>query len=248
MGLFGKKGKGPCLICHEREGTKKVADGAICDDCFAKCGPFIFGLRSKTLDQIQTAINDNERNRELGVAYKCTKKAEKYLEVDENNKLWRAPRFSLDIFFTYDDIVSFELLENGNTVTKGGIGSAVAGGALFGGAGAMVGAVTGTKRTNQEITQYCIKIITRNASCPEVYVDFLPAGKVKSNGILYRSYAASAQSVLTMLTLMTDEQKAESKNGSISAADEIAKYKKLLDDGAITQEEFDMKKKQLLGI
>lgn len=32
------------------------------------------------------------------------------------------------------------------------------------------------------------------------------------------------------------------------AADEIKKYKELLDMGAITQEEFDLKKKQLLGI
>ena len=35
---------------------------------------------------------------------------------------------------------------------------------------------------------------------------------------------------------------------STSPADEIAKYKELLDSGAITQEEFDAKKKQLLGL
>ena len=33
-----------------------------------------------------------------------------------------------------------------------------------------------------------------------------------------------------------------------SAADEILKYKQLLDMGAITQEEFDIKKKQLLEL
>ena len=32
----------------------------------------------------------------------------------------------------------------------------------------------------------------------------------------------------------------------ISAPDELGKYKKLLDDGAITQEEYDRKKAQLL--
>lgn len=42
---------------------------------------------------------------------------------------------------------------------------------------------------------------------------------------------------------------AHSSNGvSTSSADEIAKFKKLLDDGTITQEEFDAKKKQLLGL
>ena len=34
----------------------------------------------------------------------------------------------------------------------------------------------------------------------------------------------------------------------ISAAEEIKKFKELLDSGIITQEEFDAKKKQLLGI
>ena len=33
-----------------------------------------------------------------------------------------------------------------------------------------------------------------------------------------------------------------------SCADEILKYKELMDDGIITQEEFDAKKKQLLGL
>ena len=35
---------------------------------------------------------------------------------------------------------------------------------------------------------------------------------------------------------------------TISAADELKKYKELLDMGAITQDEFDAKKKQLLGL
>ena len=35
---------------------------------------------------------------------------------------------------------------------------------------------------------------------------------------------------------------------AVSSADEIVKYKKLLDDGIITQEEFDAKKKQLLNL
>ena len=35
---------------------------------------------------------------------------------------------------------------------------------------------------------------------------------------------------------------------NVSAADEITKFKQLLDTGIITQEEFDAKKKQLLGL
>jgi predicted Zn-dependent peptidase len=34
----------------------------------------------------------------------------------------------------------------------------------------------------------------------------------------------------------------------VSTADELKKFKELLDSGVITQEEFDAKKKQLLGL
>lgn len=44
------------------------------------------------------------------------------------------------------------------------------------------------------------------------------------------------------------ENATEQSNEHLSAADEILKFKKLLDIGAITQEEYDEKKKQLLGL
>lgn len=40
----------------------------------------------------------------------------------------------------------------------------------------------------------------------------------------------------------------KSKNTVISPVEELKKYKELLDGGIITQEEFDAKKKQLLGL
>lgn len=43
-------------------------------------------------------------------------------------------------------------------------------------------------------------------------------------------------------------ERAVSNELRINVPDEISKYKKLLDDGTITQEEFDAKKKQLLGL
>ena len=43
-------------------------------------------------------------------------------------------------------------------------------------------------------------------------------------------------------------EKNEEKDAKSSNADELKKYKELLDSGIITQEEFDAKKKQLLGL
>ena len=56
--------------------------------------------------------------------------------------------------------------------------------------------------------------------------------------------------------LTEDEAKAEMEKqnaptqvvAETSAADELKKFKELLDMGVITQEEFDAKKKQLLGL
>ncbi len=39
----------------------------------------------------------------------------------------------------------------------------------------------------------------------------------------------------------------KSGQNTIASADALVKYKQLLDDGAITQEEFDAKKKELLA-
>ena len=46
----------------------------------------------------------------------------------------------------------------------------------------------------------------------------------------------------------TEIEKLKSNNSAVSPADELKKFKELLDSGVITQEEFDAKKKQLLGL
>ena len=49
-------------------------------------------------------------------------------------------------------------------------------------------------------------------------------------------------------TLITGLPKEKTVINQVSEADELGKYKELLDKGVITQEEFDAKKKQLLGL
>ena len=48
--------------------------------------------------------------------------------------------------------------------------------------------------------------------------------------------------------ILKESNQEEKSNNSVSSADELKKFKELLDMGAITQEEFDAKKKQLLGL
>lgn len=70
----------------------------------------------------------------------------------------------------------------------------------------------------------------------------------KANSVVFRSHNEEMKEIKEIV-----EQKIAQNNESqnvqpISEADELAKFKNLLDDGVLTQEEFDAKKKQILGI
>lgn len=247
--MFGKT-KEICCICNQSEGDKKIAGGMICKKCISDCGQFLLTLSWKnvSVERVQQAISANKQNQEYLNIFHSTNKFEKYVDIDENNKLWKVPCFSPNIIFSYNDIISYELLQDGEAITKGGLGGAVVGGALFGGVGAIVGGNVGSKKTKQEISEYRIKIVTRNICYPEIYINFLITGKVKSDSILYKTYVGNAQHVLSLLAIITDSASNISTSSSISIPDEIIKYKKLLDEGIITQEEFDTKRAQLLNL
>ncbi len=66
-----------------------------------------------------------------------------------------------------------------------------------------------------------------------------------------KDFSRCPQCNSTNITEITDNESStqkETPQTSISSADELKKFKELLDSGVITQEEFDAKKKQLLGL
>lgn len=203
INMFGKK-KEVCCICNQNEGDKKIINGMVCKNCISKCGQFLITLNWKSIspERIKQAISANETNTQNLELFQATRKCEKYFELDETNRLWKVPCFSPTLVFPYSDIVSYELLQDGETITKGSLGGAIVGGALFGGVGAIVGSGMGSK-TKQEINEYRIKIITKNPCYPEVYINFLTTGKVKSDSILYKTHSGNAQHILSLLTIIT---------------------------------------------
>jgi ribosome-binding protein aMBF1 (putative translation factor) len=153
-----------------------------------------------------------------------------------------------DMFiFDYSSIVDYELLEDGESIEKGGVGRAIVGGALFGGVGAIVGAGTGHKH-KKTCTNLQLKITLDNVSMPVAYVNFINTA-TKKNGFVYKQMSSLAQEALSILSIITKAQEENHANAkNFSEADEILKFKKLLDEGIITQEEFEKKKKQLLNL
>ena len=76
------------------------------------------------------------------------------------------------------------------------------------------------------------------------------SASVDENTIVFQKKNASvAEEIRAFLEQKIVENNSKSGNQSaLSPADELKKYKDLLDQGIITQEEFDAKKKQLLGL
>lgn len=72
---------------------------------------------------------------------------------------------------------------------------------------------------------------------------------MKKSGSIYKSASSIAQDIISILEIISHENEvSKNSSSSDSIAEEIKKYKELLDIGAITQEEFDAKKKQLLQL
>ena len=181
-----------------------------------------------------------------------TKKVGSYFGINEETRQWAVSKglFSTlenGAVYRYEDIVDFELLEDGTSVVKGGLGRAVAGGFMFGGVGAVVGGITGGKRAHQKCTSLRIKITVSQLAAPVVYISLISTETAKDSRA-YRKAYQDAQEIISLLQVICSsvEKTQQAERSMFSSADELRKWKQLLDEGVITQEEFELKKKRLL--
>ncbi|MCC0752919.1 DUF4428 domain-containing protein [Clostridioides sp. ZZV13-5731] len=255
MGLFRNKKADICCICNTEIGVLNIEDGWICNSCFKEyCDALSMTKAPKILRKldIEKTISSTKKNNELQKIFNTTNNIENYIEFDEDNKKWLVSKKSINdkktpIIHSYEDIVEFELLENGETVTKGGIGRALAGGILFGEAGAIVGGITGKKTTRKVVDTFKIKITINNIDNPIEYIELINK-KTKTNSSAYEKAYKDAHKILSTLSAITQSIKETDNINTKSVTDEILKYKNLLDLGAITEEEFNTKKKELLNL
>lgn len=260
MGFFDLKAV--CAVCAKEVGLNRfqIANKEwVCPECLKKSGISAMELsRNITAQELKKAVDKYEQSQKDLTEFISTKKIGTYMEFDDERQLWLA---HMGLFggrgnttvYQYSDIVGFELLEDGESIIKGGLGRAVAGGLLFGGLGAIVGGTTGKRKTKAVCNSLKIKITVYDIRKPTVYVNFITTN-TRKDGMIYKQSYSSAQECMSSLQLICDRVSNENKyinrqsEPSISNADEILKYKKLRDDGIISKEEFEFKKKQLLGL
>lgn len=265
MGLFSKES---CIICNAEVGAltrSKLDNGKyICSNCIAKLhftdGWNANNMRVSSVEEIKERISfvekDLKENADRISNFKATAQYGGYVWFDDKNKWFVFPKgtFTSKIdncyVFKYDEILDYEVLEDGTSITKGGFGKALVGGAVFGLAGAIAGGTS--KKTKQVCTKLQIKITTRNSDTPVVYLNLIDT-EFKKDSFIYKQASKTVQDILSKFQIIV-EQLEQEKNvkkettNETSVADEIKKFKELLDIGAITQEEFESKKKDLLGV
>ena len=158
--------------------------------------------------------------------------------------------------YKFSDIINYEIYENGHSKVKGRAGSALIGGAFFGLGGLIVGSSM-SRNINEKCNQLKLIIRLNDFDCPQIMITYVDNVDWDKNGRKYRNMKENIQAVCSMLEYMLNEKpleqsstvKQEEKTSEQkSQKEQLQELKEMLDDGLITQEDFEQKKKQILGL
>lgn len=216
-------------------------------------------LKKSIADEVETKRNElqaemAEHKNQLALKWQfhATKTVKNYLSIDERHQTWMllCEKSLKNMVFHYEDLLAAEILQHNEQVTSGSLGSVVAGGLLSGGVGAIVGGLAGPKATKEVCSGLQIKLTMKGLQHPVVYLSFLSTS-AKMGSPLYQEAVKKADecmAVLTHIMASTGVLNTANINGThgFSAVDELLKYKQLLDDGAITPEEYETQKARIL--
>ncbi len=168
--------------------------------------------------------------------------------------------------FNYSDIIEVSYIENGDTMftksTGRTIGGALVGGVLMGGAGAVVGGLSGDTKQDKVVRSMDIKILLRSTKDTTCILHFMDSSnplktKEASDKTRYEAFLKNANDAKDLLSVIIDDAKQTVTpispvisqpvaQQSPSVADELAKLAKLKADGILTDEEFQTQKAKLL--
>ncbi len=213
-----------------------------------------YAKQAEKAQNIANSINEFVTTNSLSINREIKTNLFSLLVADEQKRFILTNNVNGNCFmYNYSDLLDFEMKEDGDTVVKGrGLQTAV-GGLAFGALGALVGA-SGQRAMTSMCSDLSVTLYLNNLDKPQITFQFIN-GSVAKTSLLYtmaQSQAKEMIGVLTAITAKSDKAQIQTQTEPTpalpSVADEISKYKHLLDDGAITQDEYDAKKKELLKL
>lgn len=111
---------------------------------------------------------------------------------------------------SFDDLISYELIQNDDVVVTGGVGKAIVGGSvmsiigggLWGIAGALVGGMTSKRTSSKKIHSLDIRVTVNDFKNPCFFIHLLKK-PVKSDSKEYLKIVEEAQRIMSTLDLIT---------------------------------------------
>ena len=199
---------------------------------------------------------DNAGHTDTIVNFSPTRTVSTYLEIDDDHGAVKiCSKKGAPVYLLYSQIMSCEIFVDDVPGSNTGLLGAAAGGLLFGGTGAVVGGIAG-KQNLEYINSISVRIRTSSSTMPAVSVETL--GYRSKNGTsVVKKAIEDARSIQDMVEYVINAKQkfikppttqAETSNASnLGYIEELRKLKELADEGIITLEEFETKKKQILS-
>lgn len=178
------------------------------------------------------------------------------LLIDSNHKLFIYQNGNeVSNPYNFSDLINYEVYENGSSTLKGRAGSALVGGAFFGLPGLIIGGSM-SRKLNQKCNQLKLVIRLNDSNLTQIILSYVDNISIDKSSSTYKSLKENLQSVCSELEyIMNSKTLQESAsiqtynlNNNSSLKTQIKELKEMLDEGLITDEEFEQKKKQLLKL
>lgn len=164
----------------------------------------------------------------------------------------------------YSDIIKVELIEDNSIISSKSairtIGGGLVGGAVAGGAGAIVGGLSGSSKQKKKVSKVKVKILLRDISSPALIItcfDSIPMTRKTEvsptaieGGATYLFGLQQAEELVDTISVIIDKEdsQTQTKQPSISSlSDELLKLHELKEKGILSSDEFNLQKSKLLS-
>jgi len=147
--------------------------------------------------------------------------------------------------YDYSEIISYTPIFQGGKIKKHhGITRAITGGLIAGPIGALIGAGTGGKEF-ESIKQLGFMVhLSENRTVKQLFIE----SETKIDSLVGKTFMDFYNQLSAKFDQIIANNDREKDNIPYNKQEDIRYYKQLLDDGIITQTEFEMKKKELLNL
>ena len=154
---------------------------------------------AKSIEAKQEAEKNKKRQNKLErIKRSATKCIGDYLYVNETDRTWCVPSAGLTEY-AFSDLIDFNVIQDGETISSANILNAVAGGMIFGLAGTLVGA--NKTKTSKTCSKLQVQMNVNSISNPVIRIDLI-SDEVKRSSDQYKKAVANMEEITGVLRVI----------------------------------------------